>query len=61
MRQSEVAFILLLAIASWAFPGCGNEGNTVIQPTVQYEPTADEQQAAEQAERERAKEDAVGR
>lgn len=41
MRLAKFAIILVTTFGSFSFPGCGSEGNTVIQPA-NVEPTPEE-------------------
>ena len=53
MKISKLAFVLLLAFGLFTFPGCGSDGNTVIEHSGE-EPTAEDiaEYEAEQAEME---------
>jgi hypothetical protein len=41
VRLAKFAIILVTTFGSFSFPGCGSEGNTVIQPA-NVEPTPEE-------------------
>ena len=51
--SSRIATALFLATAIFSFSGCGSEGNTVVQPTEDYQLTETEAANAEREDQER--------
>lgn len=61
MNLAKFAVVTLLATAAFSLSGCGDGGNTVIQPTETFQPTETQQQAEKEFERQRDEQDRAGR
>ncbi|TWT81815.1 hypothetical protein CA13_32680 [Planctomycetes bacterium CA13] len=56
MKSHKVFLSITVIVCSLSFPGCGRDGNTVIEPGEPYQMTEIEKKNAEQNDREREEE-----